>query len=342
MRALLANRLLQHARTALFMSAMALAPLTSASTNWAVSVTIAPPAIPVYVQPVAPGPGYLWTPGYWVYGPDGYYWVPGTWVLPPYVGALWTPGYWVWTDGIYVWYAGYWGPRVGFYGGINYGFGYTGYGYYGGYWRGDDFHYNRTVNNVNTTVVHNTYVQTVNEVNGTRVSYNGGEGGTRVQASAADRAYMSQRHTAATSAQVRHERAASGRRELAASVNQGRPAIAATVQPVVFDSRRATQASAPKAEVAPANTGRSAKTQVAPPAATREAKVREAPQAARQPTAAPPERSSMRADAARAQAQPRAAMQGPPQGKPQGRGEGRPQGGKNASRDDGNGGKHGK
>jgi len=73
-----------------------------------VSITIAPPVLPVYVQPALPGPGYIWTPGYWAYGDDGYYWVPGTWVLPPAVGVLWTPGYWGWHDGIYAWNAGYW------------------------------------------------------------------------------------------------------------------------------------------------------------------------------------------------------------------------------------------
>ena len=90
-----------------------------------------PPELPVYEQPPIPAPGYVWTPGYWGIGPLGYYWVPGTWVLPPSVGLLWTPGYWGWRDGIYVWNAGYWGPHVGFYGGVNYGFGYGGVGYEG-------------------------------------------------------------------------------------------------------------------------------------------------------------------------------------------------------------------
>ena len=49
----------------------------AASARVFVSVGIAPPLIPVYDQPIAPGYGYLWTPGYWAYGPDGYYWVDG-------------------------------------------------------------------------------------------------------------------------------------------------------------------------------------------------------------------------------------------------------------------------
>ena len=92
---------------------------------------------------------------------DDYYWVPGTWVLAPQVGFLWTPGYWGFSAGFYQWYPGYWGPTIGFYGGINYGWGYPGSGYYGGYWRGRDFYYNRTVNNINITNVRNVYNQPV-------------------------------------------------------------------------------------------------------------------------------------------------------------------------------------
>src|ERR1700722_10965116 len=104
-----------------------------------VAITIAPPALPVYAQPIAPADGYLWTPGYWAYGEEGYFWVPGTWVMAPEVGLLWTPGYWGFAEGAYACHAGYWGPHVGFYGGINYGFGYTGVGFVGGEWHGREF-----------------------------------------------------------------------------------------------------------------------------------------------------------------------------------------------------------
>ena len=83
--------------------------------------------------------------------------MPGTWVLAPEVGFLWTPGYWGWGGGGFVFYQGYWGPQVGFYGGIDYGFGYFGHGYEGGRWDNGHFFYNRSVNNVNVTVVHNVY-----------------------------------------------------------------------------------------------------------------------------------------------------------------------------------------
>ena len=117
------------------------------STGHCVSNVSPPPELPVYEQPSIPAPGYLWTPGYWASGPNGYFWVPGTWVQPPAVGVLWTPGYWGWRDGIYVWNAGYWGPHIGFYGGVNYGFGYVGVGYEGGHWENGVFAYNRTVSN---------------------------------------------------------------------------------------------------------------------------------------------------------------------------------------------------
>jgi hypothetical protein len=61
-----------------------------------VSITIGPPALPVYEQPPCPAEGYIWTPGYWAYAgdDDGYYWVPGTWVMAREPGLLWTPAYW--------------------------------------------------------------------------------------------------------------------------------------------------------------------------------------------------------------------------------------------------------
>ena len=134
--------------TALVAGAMLVAP-SAAHARVFLSIGIAPPEIPVYTQPEIPGDGYIWTPGYWAYGDEGYYWVDGARVLPPYEGALWTPGYWGygWDGGNYFWNAGYWGNNIGYYGGINYGFGYFGVGFYGGYWNGGRFFYNRGYNN---------------------------------------------------------------------------------------------------------------------------------------------------------------------------------------------------
>jgi hypothetical protein len=206
-----------------------------------VSITIAPPLLPVYLQPICPGAGYIWVPGYWAYGDHGYYWVPGTWVLAPFIGALWTPGYWGWGNGVYVWNEGYWGPQVGFYGGINYGFGYVGIGYAGGYWNNGSFYYNRTVNNVNTTIIRNVYSRTV--INHTttmnRVSYNGGSGGTRARPTAAELAAARDRR-GPTAAQRQLLRSASTNRAQLASVNHGRPTVLATRSPAAFSGHEAT------------------------------------------------------------------------------------------------------
>jgi hypothetical protein len=85
-----------------------------------------PPAMPDYDQPECPTDGYLWQPGYWAYSPyrNDYYWVPGSWIAPPAPGVLWTPPYWGYEGSRYVFHVGYWGDHVGFYGGINYGYGY--------------------------------------------------------------------------------------------------------------------------------------------------------------------------------------------------------------------------
>ncbi len=199
-----------------------------------ISVRFGPPPIPVYAQPICPGPGYFWTPGYWAWSDDdGYYWVPGTWVVAP-IGMYWTPGYWGWGGGFYVWHPGYWGPHVGFYGGINYGFGYTGVGFYGGEWRGRGFYYNRSVTNVSVTNVTNVYNRTVIVNNVNRVSYNGGQGGIDRRPTRDEERWDHERHAEPLGVQMEHERAAAHNRENFAAQNHGRPAFAATQRPGDF------------------------------------------------------------------------------------------------------------
>ncbi len=178
-----------------------------------ISVHIGPPPLRVVaVQPMCPGPGYLWTPGYWAYGDAGYYWVPGVWVVAPRPGFLWTPGYWGFAGGVYGWHAGYWGPHVGFYGGINYGFGYGGVGFVGGEWRGGHFFYNTAVSHVNVNIIHNTYVnRTVIVNNNSHVAFNGGPGGVHAEPTAAEMAAAHEQHIQATAAQMNHEHTAMAR-----------------------------------------------------------------------------------------------------------------------------------
>jgi hypothetical protein len=202
----------------------------------AVQIREAPPPLPDYAQPPCPEDGYLWTPGYWAWGGADYYWVPGTWVQPPLVGVLWTPGYWGFVGGVYAFHAGYWGPHVGFYGGVNYGFGYTGIGFAGGAWQGNRYSYNRAVTNVNVTIVHNTYNTTViNNVTVNKVSYNGGAGGIAAAPSAQERQFAREQHTPPTGMQQQHMQQAARNPALFARANGGHPAIAATARPAAFN-----------------------------------------------------------------------------------------------------------
>jgi WXXGXW repeat (2 copies) len=199
-----------------------------------VTTEIAPPPLPAYDQPPLPAPGYIWTPGYWSWDEDeaDYYWVPGTWVDPPRPGFLWTPGYWAWFGGQYLFHQGYWGPRVGFYGGIAYGFGYTGEGYEGGRWDHGAFYYNRTVNNLEGAPVRNVYEKTVvvnNAASG--VSFNGGKNGTIAKPTTEERAYDRENHFAPTGQQQQHVQLSAKDPNAFEKSNQGKPPVAATSKP---------------------------------------------------------------------------------------------------------------
>ena len=200
-------------------------PLAPSVAQVGISINFAPPPLLVEVQPPVPVAGYIWTPGYWAWGVSNYYWVPGAWVAPPVVGFLWTPPWWGWNNGVYAFNAGYWGPTVGFYGGINYGFGYFGTGYWGGHWQGNTFFYNTAVTHVNTAVIHNTFVDSsVNkEVNANHTSFNGPNGvkaePTAEQKAAAENA----KKMGPTSEQLARQDAASRDHNLQASENKGHP-----------------------------------------------------------------------------------------------------------------------
>jgi hypothetical protein len=278
-----------------------------------------PPALPEYQQPEAPGDDYLWTPGYWSYASAGYYWVPGVWVQAPYQGALWTPGYWGYTNGRYGFFHGYWGPHIGFYGGVNYGFGYVGAGYQGGYWNSGHFFYNRTVNNINVTVVHNVYNRTVIVNNNNRVSFNGGNGGIQLRPRPAEIAAIQEPHAPPMTAQIQVQHQASVNRAAFVSVNHGRPAAAVIEKPVMADRdvhpvvspaarnmRIAQPAARPAPAARPVEPARAApapsaaRPNVAPPARTEPGRPEPARPAAR------PAPSARPAPAARPEAPPRA------------------------------------
>ncbi|MGO8796624.1 MAG: YXWGXW repeat-containing protein [Candidatus Sulfotelmatobacter sp.] len=222
---------------------------TASFGQFRVAITFGPPAIPVYEQPVCPGDGYMWVPGYWYWDDDAadYYWVPGTWVLAPEVGYLWTPGWWGWGGNAFLWHEGWWGPEVGFYGGINYGFGYFGVGFGGGRWEGGHFFYNTAVLHVNETVIHNVYNARIENVSENRVSYNGGNGGIEARPTPQQEAAANGRHVGPVSSQMQHIQEARNNPQLRASANQGRPPIAATERAGDFKSNivAAREAGAP-------------------------------------------------------------------------------------------------
>jgi len=228
---------------AVVMAVVTFVPLSSQA-GVIISVGFAPPILPVYAQPVCPEPGLMWTPGYWAYGDEGYYWVPGAWVPAPYVGALWTPGYWGWGSGLYAWHAGYWGPHVGYYGGVNYGYGYGGIGFFGGRWNGGLFAYNTAVMHVGVgggwgggrVYEDRTIIERNTIVNNNHVSYNGGPGGINHQPAPEERLAEHDQHTGPTSFQSQHENTFRGDHNAYAKVNGGHPQQTALARPLAGEN----------------------------------------------------------------------------------------------------------
>ena len=191
-----------------------------------VRVHVVPPLLPVYEQPLCPGDGYLWVPGYWAWNGNEYYWVPGEWMEPPEFGYLWTPCYWGFSNGFYVFHRGYWGRNVGYYGGVNYGYGYYGSGFYGGRWRGSRFEYNAAVMHVNRNNVHNVYNDpTVNRFKSTNRAGFNGPGGVRSKPTSQERLTMQEKHIQPSSLQNNHQLQASKNRSQFISVNNGHPGM---------------------------------------------------------------------------------------------------------------------
>jgi hypothetical protein len=237
-------RLILSVRSLLFaLLLLAISAASSAQIGVAISIRIAPPELPVYEQPICPEDGYIWTPGYWAYGDEDYYWVPGTWVVAPEVGYLWTPGYWGGDGDDYVFHEGYWGTEVGFYGGISYGYGYFGHGYEGGRWDKGHFDYNQSVSHVDVSINHNVYNTRVEDnTRGSRVSFNGGNGGVQVRATSQEEAAGRGKHIAPVAEQSAHVESARANPDLRASANHGKPPIAATSKPNAFKETGAVAA----------------------------------------------------------------------------------------------------
>ncbi len=97
--------------------ALALGTMFISSTAFArvgVDVGIAvggPPPAPRVVGPVgvAPGPGYVWTNGYWDWAGGTWAWRDGRWAVPPHGHHVWVePYYHPYGHGAYHYHHGYW------------------------------------------------------------------------------------------------------------------------------------------------------------------------------------------------------------------------------------------
>ncbi|MGC9199972.1 MAG: hypothetical protein ACP5E5_13720 [Acidobacteriaceae bacterium] len=124
------------------------------------------------------------------------------------------------------------GPFVGFYGGIDYGFGYIGIGFFGVYWNHNHFFYNSQVTNVGRggysyrhAVVYNGREYSGRPSN--RVSYNGGPGGINVRPRPSEITASRFARTGALPEQRQAQNLAARNPSQLCANNRGRPALAA-------------------------------------------------------------------------------------------------------------------
>ena len=74
-----------------------------------VGMRVGPPPPPVYgYAGVAPGPGYVWTDGFWDLRGGRWAWVNGRWMRPPRPRAVWVAPYWAPRGGRYYFHSGHW------------------------------------------------------------------------------------------------------------------------------------------------------------------------------------------------------------------------------------------
>ena len=91
------------------------------------------------------------------------------------------------------------------------------------------------MNNFGGVTINNVYEKTIIvDPGATRVSFNGGSGGTTVRPTPEQEAAAHDQHVAAIPAQLQHERTASANKALLATENRGQPTIAATAKPNEF------------------------------------------------------------------------------------------------------------
>src|SRR6202044_485820 len=146
--------------------------------------------------------------------------------------------WWGYENNVYRLHWGFWASSIGFYGGINYGYGYTGRGYYGAYWRNNTVYYNRSITNVNVTIIHNVYNYQVPNNRGTRISYNGGRGGINLRPTAPELAVVHEPRIPPVSTQVQYVReAAANRAQFVKPGSRAQPATLVASRPLATPYR---------------------------------------------------------------------------------------------------------
>ncbi len=94
----------------LLAGALLLATLSSAAFADSFNLTIGtpPPAPVVEAIPVAPGPDYVWRPGYWRWVDERHVWIPGHYAQPPHPHAVWEAPRWDHHEDGYHFQEGHW------------------------------------------------------------------------------------------------------------------------------------------------------------------------------------------------------------------------------------------
>ncbi len=84
------------------------APVAHAQVTFGIRLGQPPPPLRYEARPHAPGPGYVWSEGYWEPFQGRYRWDQGYWNRPPFEGAFYVHPHWDhYPDGWHM-HEGYW------------------------------------------------------------------------------------------------------------------------------------------------------------------------------------------------------------------------------------------
>ncbi len=104
------NLLRRSILSATLLGSFALTACAAGYGNYYAGYAPPPPPAPYRVGVVgyAPGPGFVWTNGYWALRGGRWAWAEGAWVRPPRHRAVWVAPYWEPHRRSYRFHRGYW------------------------------------------------------------------------------------------------------------------------------------------------------------------------------------------------------------------------------------------